>query len=51
MLRKLLLRWIEKLQSQEDDTDIEEIMKVVNDLSNHEGKGTNCRSRIRKRMS
>lgn len=35
MLRKLLLRWIEKLQSQEDDTDIEEIMKVVNDLSDY----------------
>ncbi len=35
MLRKLLLRWIEKLQSQEDDTDIEEIMKVVNDLNDY----------------
>lgn len=34
MLRKLLLRWIEKLQSQEDDTDIEEIVKSFNELSN-----------------
>lgn len=34
MLRKLLLRWIEKLQSQEDDTDIEEIVKGFNELSN-----------------
>lgn len=34
MLRKLLLRWIEKLQSQEDDTDIEEILKGFNELSN-----------------
>lgn len=34
MLRKLLLRWIEKLQSQEDDTDIEEIVKGFNKLSN-----------------
>ena len=40
MLRKLLLRWIEKLQSQEDDTDIEEIVKGFNELSKHEGKGT-----------
>lgn len=35
MLRKLLLRWIERLNSQEDDTDIEEIVKVVNDLSDY----------------
>lgn len=34
MLRKLLLRWIEKFQSQEDDTDIEEILKGFNELSN-----------------
>lgn len=43
MLRKLLLRWIEKLESEKDDTDIEEIVKGFNGLSNHEGKGTNSR--------
>lgn len=34
MLRKLLLRWIEKLESEKDDTDIEEIVKGFNELSN-----------------
>ena len=36
MLRKLLLRWIEKFQSQEDDTDIEEIVKGFNELSDYD---------------
>ena len=35
MLRKLLLRWIEKFQSQEDDTDIEEILKGFNELGDY----------------
>lgn len=35
MLRKLLLRWIEKLESEKDDTDIEEIVKGFNELSDY----------------
>ena len=34
LLRRILLRWIQKLESQEDDTDIEEIVKGFNGLSN-----------------
>ena len=34
LLRRILLRWIQKLESQEDDTDIEEIVKGFNELSN-----------------
>ena len=35
MLRKLLLRWIEKLQSEKDDTDIEKIVKGFNELNDY----------------
>ena len=36
MLRKLLLRWIKRLEAQEDDTDVDEILKVVKDLTENE---------------
>lgn len=43
MLRKLLLRWIKRLEAQEDDTDVDEILKVVKNLTENESKGTNRR--------
>lgn len=49
MLRKLLLRWINKMReiimSDTDDTDF---LKLIDDLSG--SKEINCKNRIRKRL-